>query len=74
MFNYILKRILSTVLVCIFLIVFLSLLIHIVPGDPAKTILGPRATPELIEKIHTEMGLDNPPYIQIGNFFGNGTG
>ncbi|MDC7124621.1 MAG: ABC transporter permease [Spirochaetales bacterium] len=71
MFSYILKRVVSTALVCILLIIFLSLLIHIVPGDPAKTILGPRATPELIEKIHTEMGLDKTPFQQITGFFLN---
>lgn len=71
MLNYILKRILSTVLVCILLITFLSLLIYIVPGDPAKIILGPRATPELIADIHAEMGLDKPPLAQIGSFLFN---
>lgn len=70
MWNYIAKRTFSTILVCILLVSFLSLLINIVPGDPAKTILGPRATPELISKIHAEMGIDKSPFEQVTGFFG----
>ncbi|MGM0432235.1 MAG: ABC transporter permease [Spirochaetota bacterium] len=69
MVNYLLKRLVSTILVVILLISFLSALIYIVPGDPAKIVLGPRATPELIERVHEEMGLDKSPIAQIGSFF-----
>src|SRR6266540_5572501 len=65
---YIVKRILMTVLVLLLVVVFLSLLVHIVPGDPATTILGPRATPGLIQKMRAAMDLDKPLYVQIGNF------
>ena len=51
MLVYIVKRFLMTLLVLLLVIIFLSLLVHIVPGDPATTILGPRATPGLIEKM-----------------------
>ena len=46
MLVYIIKRLLMTLLVLLLIVVFLSLLVHIVPGDPATMILGPRATPE----------------------------
>lgn len=71
MLIYVIKRIFTTILVCFLLINFLSLLIYIVPGDPAKTILGPRATPELISKIHSEMGIDKSPAEQVTRFFIN---
>ncbi len=71
MFLYIVKRILMTLLVLLVVIIFLSLLVHIVPGDPATTILGPRATPGLIQKMRTAMDLDKPIYVQIGNFIWN---
>ena len=35
-------------------------IIELVPGDPAVAILGRDATPERIEEIHTELGLDEP--------------
>ena len=68
---YIVKRILMTVLVLLLVVVFLSLLVHIVPGDPATTILGPRATPGLIQKMRAAMDLDKPLYVQIGHFVWN---
>ncbi len=71
MLIYFVKRILMTLLVLLLVIIFLSLLVHIVPGDPATTILGPRATPELIQKMHEAMDLDKPVYVQIGNFLLN---
>ena len=71
MLFYIIKRILMTVLVLLLVVIFLSLLVHIVPGDPATTILGPRATPALIEKTRAAMDLDKPIYVQIGRFVWN---
>jgi peptide/nickel transport system permease protein len=71
MMVYIIKRILMTLLVLFLVIVFLSLLVHIVPGDPAMTLLGPRATPGLIQKMRSAMDLDKPIYVQIGNFLLN---
>ncbi len=69
--TYLLKRALMTVLVLVIVTITLSLLVHIVPGDPARTILGPRASPELIAKVRTEMDLDKPPLIQAANFLWN---
>jgi peptide/nickel transport system permease protein len=43
-------------------------LVHIVPGDPARTILGPRASPELMAKVRSAMDLDKPVLIQVRNF------
>ncbi len=71
MWLYVVKRILMTLLVLLLVAVFLSLLVHVVPGDPASTILGPRATPELIKKMRSAMDLDKPIYVQIGNFLLN---
>ena len=71
MLVYIVKRFLMTLLVLLLVIIFLSLLVHIVPGDPVTTILGPRATPSLIEKMRVAMDLDKPIHIQIWNFIVN---
>jgi len=65
---YFTKRAIMTVLVLVLVTVFLSLLVHIVPGDPAKTLLGPRASPALITKIRAAMDLDQPVLVQAGRF------
>ena len=46
-------------------------MIHLVPGDPARILLGPRATPEMIADISMRMGLDQPLIIQLMQFLGN---
>lgn len=71
MLTYLVKRLWMTLAVLMLVVVFLSLLIHIVPGDPAKTLLGPRASPEMIQKVQTAMDLDKPVHVQIGRFAWN---
>ena len=44
-------------------------MVHMVPGDPARILLGPRATPEMIESMSVRMGLDQPLPVQILKFF-----
>jgi peptide/nickel transport system permease protein len=57
----------------IVLVLSVSLLfgmIHLIPGDPASVMLGPRATPELRAELTERMGLDRPFVVQLGSFLG----
>ncbi|NJM41531.1 MAG: ABC transporter permease [Anaerolineae bacterium] len=45
-------------------------MVHLIPGDPVKIILGPRATAELSERVRREMLLDQPVPTQIFRFIG----
>jgi len=65
---YVVKHTLLAVVVLLLVTVFLSLLVHIIPGDAAVVLLGPRATPGLIQKIRTEMDLDKPVAVQVVDF------
>ena len=71
MLVYFVKRLLMTLLVLLLVVVFLTLLVHIVPGDPVTIILGPRATPSLIQQMRSAMYLDKPIYLQVGHFIWN---
>lgn len=51
-------------------IVAVFLMIHLVPGDPAQIMLGEKATPEAIENVRKELGLDRPLMVQLGSFVG----
>jgi peptide/nickel transport system permease protein len=51
--------------------VLLALLVNIVPGDPARTILGARASPAVIERVRDSMDLDKPVPVQVINFIKN---
>ena len=68
MLRYIAKRIsvIFPVLLAISLIVFL--IMHFAPGDPAELFLGQMVTPEDLEKVRREMGLDDPLHIQYLRF------
>ena len=63
---YIIKRLamLAPVLIGVSIIAFS--LIHIAPGDPARTMLGERATQEQLNEIREKYGLDKPLYVQYG--------
>ncbi len=63
---YLVKRLFMTLLVLVLVTIYLTLLIHIVPGDPARTLLGPRANPDLIAKVRAAMDLDKPVLEQLG--------
>ncbi|MNZ78293.1 Glutathione transport system permease protein GsiC [compost metagenome] len=54
------------VILCVMTAVFF--LIRIVPGDPAKMILGEYSTPEAIESMHHTLGLDLPVWEQFFRF------
>ncbi|SET04668.1 peptide/nickel transport system permease protein [Paenibacillus sp. NFR01] len=54
------------VIVCVTIAVFF--LIRIVPGDPAKMILGEYGTPEAIADMHHTLGLDLPLWEQFLRF------
>ena len=69
--RYLGSRLVTTVLIVIGAMLLLFTLSAVVPGDPATTLLGPQATPELSRRFITEMGLDQPLPIRLWRFFAN---
>jgi peptide/nickel transport system permease protein len=55
---YTLRRLAQLVPVVLGVTILTFLLIHLIPGDPAVTVLGNRATPPLIAQLHHQWGLD----------------
>ena len=68
MFAYALNRLGLAVLIVLVAMAILVGMIHLVPGDPASIVLGPRATPELVAEFRTRMGLDRPLPVQLALF------
>lgn len=68
MLRYIVKRILSSIPVIIVVVVFSFFLIHMVPGNPAEVMLGAEATPEAVEALTEDLGLDQPLLVQFGKW------
>lgn len=71
MLQYIVKRIAYALPVLLGVTVLVFVLISLAPGDPAVVMLGNDATPEAIERMHKEFGLDKPYYIQFLNYTKN---
>jgi peptide/nickel transport system permease protein len=46
----------------------LVVVVRIVPGDPVRNVLGPRATPETVAALHHELGLDQSAPAQVWTF------
>jgi peptide/nickel transport system permease protein len=70
MLAFIIRRLLSTLLVMGLVGVFIFLLLHLSPGDPAAIIAGDNATPAQIEAIRTSLGLNDPLHVQFGRWAG----
>lgn len=68
---YIIRRLLSTIPVMVVVAIFVFLLLHLTPGDPAAVIAGDDATPEAVDGIRTKLGLDQPIHVQFGIYAAN---
>ena len=68
MLRYILKRLLSSVIVLFIVSLVVFLAMKAAPGDPAAMMLGPEAAePEMkqvLEALRIKMGLNKPVYVQ----------
>ena len=70
MFQYVIKRLLSIIPVLFGISLLLFFMLRALPGDPAQVLAGQMATPEDIEHIRHQQGLDKPMYIQYAVFLG----
>jgi peptide/nickel transport system permease protein len=68
MLNYLIKRIFSTIPVLIGISLLLFFMLRMLPGDPAQVLAGQMATPEEIENIRHQLGLDRPIYEQYAAY------
>ena len=65
MIAYLIRRLLSTVVVMAIVGVIVFLLLHLAPGDPATIIAGDNATAEQVASIRKKLGLDDPLPVQF---------
>ncbi|MDF2671044.1 MAG: peptide transporter [Paenibacillus sp.] len=67
---YIFKRLLYLIPVLLILSVVVFFIIYLIPGDPAEVMLGDGATPEDVEKLRQQMGLNAPMLQQYTTWMG----
>jgi ABC-type dipeptide/oligopeptide/nickel transport system permease component len=69
---FVLRRLGAAVPVVVGITVISFILVHIVPGDPAKVILyGSNASPEQIASLRQQLGLNDPLWRQYVDFAGH---
>lgn len=68
MTGFITRRLLQAIVVVLLVTVIVFILLHLLPGGPARAQLGPRATPAAIANFNHQMGYDRPVPIQYWNW------
>ena len=68
MLRYLVRRLVLTLPVLLGVATLVFALIHLVPGDPAQSMLGDGASPEEVQKLRTALGLDKPLIEQYWSF------
>lgn len=68
--RYILKRLIWMIPVVLGVTILVFSIMYLIPGDPAKMMLSPEATPEEVEAKREELGLNDPYLLRLGKFLG----
>lgn len=71
MFRYIIRRLIAIIPILFVVGTIVFLLIQLMPGNPARQILGADATQEEVEKLEVDLGLDEPLPIYYVKWLGN---
>jgi peptide/nickel transport system permease protein len=66
MWRYVLRRLLVLVPVLLAVALLTFLMLHLIPGDPARSVAGLNADDAVVEAIRHELGLDRPLVVQFG--------
>jgi len=67
---YIFRRLLMTIPILLGVATIVFALMFIVPGDPARMLMGQHGDEATLNAIRHEMGLDRPMYVQYAKFIG----
>jgi peptide/nickel transport system permease protein len=68
MLSYLIRRLALTIPVLLGVATLVFSLLHLVPGDPAQSMLGEAAAPADVAELRTRLGLDRPLAAQYGDF------
>jgi ABC-type dipeptide/oligopeptide/nickel transport system permease component len=71
MLQFLLRRLVGLIPTLLGVSVLIFLLLHLVPGDPARLVAGPDASLDEIVLIRTQLGLDRPLPVQYLSWMGN---
>jgi ABC-type dipeptide/oligopeptide/nickel transport system permease component len=70
MTTYLIRRVLQVIPITLGIVTLVFALVHMIPGDPAVQFAGENASPEDIERIRHDLGLDQPLAVQYFQYVG----
>src|SRR5271169_1767236 len=70
MLRYLVRRLLGLIPTLFFVGLLVFLFVHLLPGDPARLAAGPDATPETVQLVRRDLGLDRSIPAQFARFLG----
>lgn len=68
---YIARRLLQMIPVLLGVVFLVFLMLHLVPGDPAIVMAGERASPQQLDRMREQLGLNDPLHVQYLRYLGN---
>lgn len=71
MLKYIVRRIIAMIPVLLGITFLVFMIMQMAPGDPVRIILGENASPEAVEQMREEMGLNDNLLVQYGRYMVN---
>jgi peptide/nickel transport system permease protein len=69
-FGFVPKRIAAAVPLIISVVLLVFLILKLTPGDPARLVVGLRASEEQLAQVRAELGLDQPVFVQFVDYLG----
>lgn len=71
MIRYLIKKLITLLILLCFVSTAVFTVLFVLPGDPAQIILGINATPETLANLRAELGLDQSFFAQYADWIGN---
>ena len=70
MLKYVVRRFLLCLLVLLGMVTVTFFLVHLIPGDPIRLVLGPRVPQHTVNAVRRRLGLDNRWWVQYFTYLG----
>ncbi|HWV57398.1 MAG TPA: ABC transporter permease [Longimicrobiales bacterium] len=71
MARYLVRRLLGAVPLILGILTLIFFIMHLAPGDPTVRYFNPNVSPEVIEQMRRNLGLDQPIYVQYFRWMGS---
>ncbi len=65
---YVVRRLFLVIPTLVGVSIAVFAMVRLIPGDPALAMAGPHATPQYVEFVRHDLGLDQPLHVQYGRF------